>query len=205
MWAYRVAYPYDIEPTISLEAAAQSFNFNRTITFSKAMSLALDLCKHIDWDGTFRDQVGVWAVPGLKEMSLGFVFRDVQGRTFIVSPISLPHMAKTLDWDAMVSHEEIANAKRAIRTGEVEPPRATLTQDWQVSRKGNLFAKINGAAVTVFMVDNGFKAILNPIDREPITTRVFPLQQECCDYVLNHWYEIINPPDPSDTEDPADW
>lgn len=195
MWAYRIERPYSITSASLRREDIEHvvLGWGRT-TFDAATKIALDLCRHIDWDGTWFGQMRYFTVPGIHELALGYMFQDIQRRTFIVSPISLPHMAKGLDWDAMVSHEEINQAQRAVRTGEIAKPRATV-EPWQVSRKGNLFTKVNGCSVTVFDTDKGYKAICNPINREPIYTRTFPTQTECCAYVEEHWYDIIDPPD----------
>lgn len=186
------------------------------VTFTAAMTLTFELFKHIGWDGTRTGEVRCFTIPGLYSMMVGLIITDLQGRLFVASPIPLPHIERDLDWDARVSHEEIQQARRAVKTGhldKVEKPTPRVgAGGWRTSQKGNLWASVNGINVTVIPQGSGYCALI----RKPgstgtnqlIRTKVLPTPQEVQRHVLREWYDIIDPRDSigaepiGDDEDP---
>jgi hypothetical protein len=195
MWAYRLDHNYLFE---GLTFSMRSLEAKHVITkHGSDVKAGLALFHHIGWDGTIKGEPQCYPVPGLHSVGLGIMLREVTGRTFIASPIPLPNIEKGLEWDAYTSDLEIGHTRQMVVHGEEAPKLkpAMLHAGWQLTANDNQRGIINGVNVTVFWARDRWKAILNPIGRRAIVTRGFLTAQECCDYVLTHFYDIIDPPD----------
>jgi hypothetical protein len=157
------------------------------------------LFSSMGWDKT--GALTCFGVPGDQHMTVGFIIQEVTtGRTFIGSPVELPHLNDACDYNGRCDSAEVERT-RAVMEGRVfQPPTSLDIKPWMRSVRGNAWTSINGTNVTVFKATDmranttGYKAVIvGAIGNQKIYTPAFRTEQDAVDYVVKHFLTMTAP------------
>ena len=226
MWAYRLPKAQlKLAPTITASALRRKIeqmegpmlaNGLRPMftpaQFDQTLFIAKNMAQSIGWDTSLGLEIECYLVPCVASNMVGFIITQAtSGQRFLVSPVPLPYIAEHTDWDGQISEEEVTNISAALSGEPVERPPPKVNP-WNRSRKGNLYTTINGAQVTVFPAEDGFKAIIVAAGTDQrVYTHLFADENACGLYVERNFYEITRAwygPGPAITNNPfaaIDW
>jgi hypothetical protein len=200
MWAYRLPPADDhglLLPYLKVVKGMVDRGDTTPEEFSEDIKLVKQMARALGWDGTRDGPIKGFLVPAPSSFMVGYVLTQASSsQRYVVSPVPLDYMVEHLDWDARTSTEEVQRATSALHEDKIETHPPIVATEWNRSRKGNYYAHINGALVTIIPAregeGKGFKAFVSsPNKQHKAFTRTFANELECAQYVIDKFYDII--------------